>query len=163
MFLTSIVAAATIAIAGQPINIESLVAQVFLHTCDRPLIEASLDPKEADRYIKSLEKRSQRVFQSLDVGLVMIVPRRDMTYTLWIERDSLGIRHITEAWYYKDTNQLDDRYSQMLGQMLDNRGEPQEDAWDYAMWDPQQNCGQAMIVLVQEKKEQFITRRVWFR
>ena len=151
---------------SQPkISLESLVAQVYEQPCDLPLMEASQDTLVAKRYLKTLEKRTGRIFQRTEVGYILLIPRRLGTYTLWVQMDSLGIRHMTEAWYIDNDTQLSQKYADLLGNMLDGRGEPVEDASDYALWESYRdpNCGSAMVVLVKDRSQRFISRRVWFR
>ncbi len=144
-------------------SVEKVIERAFT-SCPEDLIWASGDVNDAQDYLKKIEKLSSRKFELLDIGYTIVVPQSYGSFTLWIELDTIGIKHLTEAWYYHNPSQLEEKYDLMLNTMLDIHGEPVEEDWDYAYWEGlHPSCGDVMILFQFEPKGSFISRRVRFR
>ncbi len=151
-------------ITSKASRIEGVIAPLFQGKCIPNLLDASRDTIDALHFIRAIEKVSSYKFELLDVGYTLIIPNRHGSWTLWIQLDSIGIKHITESWYYNDIRKLDHDYQSIFNTMLGFYGEPNEDNWDYAYWDPiHLRCGDIMLLREQNQEHNFICRRITFR
>lgn len=148
----------------KPIALDRLVDSLFKDPCDQKLLRASKDPKEALKLIRSLEHQSGRVFDNSPEGFLNIIPVSGGSWTLWIQLDSIGLKNITETWYYNDTKNMVSDYETLFQKMLTDNGEPLEDDYDFALWEGYlPNCPRTMLLIEHVDKYDFISRRVMFR
>lgn len=122
------------------------------------------------KYIKNIEKKYSFKFnkykndkKSNSHDYIYISQIADVSWSIWIAIGSQGIEHITETWQTKNATKLYKKLYETVRIMYPTWGDPVDQTNEFYVWDGNEfGCGTAMITLVNDKFNNFVSRRVDF-
>ena len=122
------------------------------------------------KYIKNIEKKYSFKFskykndkKSNSHDYIYISQIADVSWSIWIAIGSQGMEHITETWQTKNATKLYNKLYETVRIMYPTWGDPVDQTNDFYVWDGNEfGCGTAMITLINDKTNNFVSRRVEF-